>query len=172
MDTSFVIVCLTLVALVFIPYFLFIAAGKSESKKMKAKINHVIVSNNLNISTSETWGHRYLGIDTVQRKLVFLKSIDIEDQPSEDLVQLLDLDTIKSCHIAELRKPIKIGERKEVVLEKLELEILLKNGTNLILPFYHMDDEQMEDWELQRIEKWKAVLMEQSSKTVDLKKAA
>jgi hypothetical protein len=172
MDTSFVIVCLILVALVFIPYLLFIASGKRENKKMKAKIKHVIANNNLNISTSENWGLRYLGIDTVQRKLVFLKSVVLEDMPSEDLVQLLDLDAIKSCNIVELRKPIKIGDRKEVILEKLDLEILLKNGAHLILSFYHIDDEQMEDWELQRIEKWKATLMELSLKTVDLKKAA
>jgi hypothetical protein len=173
METPFIIVCLILVALVFIPYLLFITAGKSENDKMKTKIKDVIANNNLNISTYDKWGLRYLGIDTVQRKLVFLKnSFAIDGNPSEELVQLIDIDAIKSCNILELRKPIKIGDRKEVILEKLDLEILLKNDEKLILSFYHMDEEQMEDWELRRVEKWKAILMELSSNTAGLKKAA
>ncbi len=167
MDTSFIAVCLILVGIVSIPFFLFNAAGQSERKKIKAKIKQVIVKNGLNISESENWGLRYLGIDTVQRKVLFLKSMQ-----SEDIIQLLDLNTIKACQIAEKRKAIRTKDRKELMLEKLDLEILLKNGDNLFLSFYDMNDDQMEDLELPRIEKWKAILIGHTSRVTDEKKAA
>lgn len=172
MDTSFIIVGLIIVAMVLIPYYLFIKAGKSESKIMEAKIKQVIATYNLNISLYEEWGIRYLGIDTLQRKLVFVKSMVLEVVPSEETIQILDIDSIQSCRIVELRKPIKIGDRKEVVLEKLDLEVTLKNGDHLLISFYHMDEDRMEDWELRRIEKWKATLMDLSTKTLDQKRAA
>lgn len=172
MDFSIILVCVMLLALVFIPYCLFIAVGQSEKNKMKNKIKNIITQNNLNISSSENWGNRYLGIDTTQRKLMFFKSAILVEPLSEDEVQVIEMDSIKVCNINELRKPIKIGDRKEQILEKLELEILLKNGGEIILSFYHMDDDQIEDWEVRRIEKCKLAIVELTSITAVLNKAA
>ncbi len=39
------------------------------------------------------------------------------------------------------------------MLEKHDLEILLKNGDSLLLNFYDMNEDRTEDFEQQRIEK-------------------
>ncbi len=154
MDTSFVTVCLIVVGSVFIPFFLFSSAGRNGRKKIKAQIKLVVTQNNLNISESENWGNMYIGLDTEQGKFLFLKL-----QASENLEQLIDLNTISGCQITEKRKVIKTHGKKEMLLEKLDLKILHKNGDNLILNFYDMDEDRKEDFELQRIEKWKALVI-------------
>lgn len=167
MDTSFVIVCLILVGSVFIPFFLFNAAGKKTAKKIGIKVKEVIAKNNLNISDSETWGDTYIGMDTNQRKFLYLKF-----KASENLEELVDLDTIDTCQIAEKRKVVKVNDKKELILEILALEILQKNGDNLLLNFYSMNEDRTEDFEHARAEKWKAILNSHTSKVPFDKKAA
>lgn len=167
MDTSFVIVCLIVVGLVSIPYFLFGLAGQSEKKNMKAKINQIIEKNNLSVSQSENWGNTYIGLDTNHRKILFLKIL-----ASENLEQLLDLDIINGCQIMEKRKAIKINDKKELLLEKLDLEVTFKNNEHRFLNFYDRDQMIQEDLELQRIQKWKNILIDHLSKVPVTKKVA
>lgn len=151
MNTSFIIVCLIVVGSVLIPFFLFASSGQRVRKEMETKIKQVVNKNKLNISESEIWGNTYIGIDTAQRKLIFLKLT-----ASEILEQLVDLNTLKECHIMEKRNSAK--NKKSQLLEKLDLEILLKNSEPIRLNFYDIDQMHQEDFELQRIQKWKAIL--------------
>ncbi len=153
MDTSFVIVCLIVVGSVFIPFVLFSSAGQNGRKKIKAQIKLVVTQYDLNISESENWGNTYIGLDTDQGKFLFIKL-----KASENLEQLIDLKTINGCQITEKRKVVKTHGKKEMLLERLDLKILHKNGDNLILNFYDVDEDRKEDFELQRIEKWKALV--------------
>lgn len=167
MDTSFVIVCLILVGSVFIPFFLFNSAGKKNAKRFGVKVKEVIAKNNLNISDSENWGDTYIGMDTNQRKILYLKF-----KASENLKELVDLDTMQTCQIAEKRKVVKINDKKELILEKLDLEILLKNSESLLLNFYDINEDRTEDYELQRIEKWKAMILAVHKKNLSENKTA
>ncbi len=167
MDTSFIIVCLILVGSVFIPFFLLNAAGRAERKKIEEKINQAIAKNYLNIAKSENWGNTFIGLDLDMRKIVFFKISAIEIRE-----QLIDLDGITGFHILEKRKTIKMNQKKELLLQNLDLEILQKNGNNLILNFYDVGEDSTEDFELQRIEKWKAILTSHISAIPFGKKAA
>jgi hypothetical protein len=120
---------------------------------MDAKIKQVIVKNNLNISESEFWSCRYLGIDTIQRKVLFL---DISE--TESLEQQLDLNNVKGFQILENKKVLTINDKKEILLERLDLEVTFKNSERILLNFYDADQEPRQDFELQRIEKWKTIL--------------
>lgn len=167
MDTSFVIVSLILVSFVSIPFFLFNAAGKSERKKLKNKIEQIITKNSLSISESETWGITYIGIDPIKKKLLFVKIY-----PTENNIQLVDLFSVKEYQFLEKRKVVTIENRKERVLEQLDLQVLVKNGNMILLNFYTTAENQGEDFEVRRIEKWIAKLKEyQWDKPVN-KKAA
>ncbi len=153
MDISMIIVSLVLVGSVFIPFYVFNATGQSERKKIGAKIKQVIVQHNLKVSESENWGNTYIGSDAEQRKVLFLKIT-----PLESIEQLVDLNTLKTCQIVEKRKSVKTKEKKELLLEKLDLELLKKNGDRLLLNFYDASEDRMEDFELKRAEKWKGTL--------------
>lgn len=151
MNISFIAVCLIVVGSVLIPFFLFASSGRRERKEMETRIKQVVIKNKLNISESEIWGNTYIGVDTDQQKLVFLKLM-----ASEIIEQLVDLNTLKECQIMEKRKAVK--NKKSQLLEKLDLEVLLKNRESIILNFYDIDQMLQEDFELQRIQKWKAIL--------------
>ncbi len=158
MNTSFPIVSLILVGCVFIPFFLFNAAGLGERKKRRSTIKQLVAKNNLNVTEYEHWGKRYLGIDTAQRKALFVTNFQAQDR-----VQLLDLDIIKSCQIGEKRKLTKAKGRQELILEKLNLEVVLKNGHSIFLDFYDHTDTDTEDFEVKRAEKWKAIITSHSN---------
>lgn len=166
MDISLVIVSIVLVGSVFIPYFMLNGEEHKERKKIGLIIKCVISENNLNISESENWGNRYIGIDKVQRKMLFLKII-----PSGNYTQLLDLNTLKGCQILIKRKDIKTKYKKDSILENLDLEVSVKNKEILLLNFFDTDDN-IENYELNRIEKWRNNILGYISAKPFSKKAA
>ncbi|KQC32007.1 hypothetical protein AAU57_00725 [Nonlabens sp. YIK11] len=168
MDHSFIIVSLIVVGLVAIPYYLFISAGTSETKKIALKIKKVVLENNLQISQDERWNHKYIGIDTQQKVLVFLKAATAENAVSQDTVQILNLAHVKNCLVIEHRK----GNKANAVLERLDLQIHLINGTSQLLNFYNLDDNDAEDYEVQRAEKWKTIITTQLRAGASVKRAA
>lgn len=167
MDISLIIVDLIVMVSVFLPYFLFISVGKRERKRKSAKIKQAIGNNSLNITQAENWGNTYIGLDTNRKKFLFLKIT-----ASECLEQLVDLNTLNGFQILEKRKGIKTKGKKELLLERLDLEVLLKNSEPILLNFYDIDQMLQEDFELQRIQKWKAILIGQLSAKPFGKKAA
>ena len=167
MDTLFIVVCLVLAGSVFIPFFLFNAAGKAANKKLSGKVKQVIGENNLKMADSESWGNSYIGLDTDQGKILFLKM-----RPSDCTWQVLDLSAITDCQVKEQRKVLKVGHKKELLLEKLDLEISRKNGEPLVFNFYDSNENRMEDFELARAEKWKTRVIRHTSKNPMGKTAA
>ena len=166
MDISLVILSLILVGSVFIPFFFFNSAGKSENK-IKKKIKQSIANFALNISQSENWGNKYIGIDTDRKIVLYLNFSESDNEE-----QQISLNHVKVCQILEKRKVIKTKASKETLLEKLDLEVSLQNGEILLLNFYDSNLNYSEDFELQRIEKWKAIIINQVSNFQVVKKVA
>ncbi|MEH6405782.1 MAG: hypothetical protein V7767_00730 [Leeuwenhoekiella sp.] len=154
MNTQYIIICLVIVGSICIPYFLFIVGGKSNVKNIDSKIKDELAKNNLNISESEKWRTSYIAIDEIQKKALFFKSTE-----PENTIHLMDLNLIKGFEIIEKRRAIKIKDKNDMVLEHLELKVLLVNGEILFLKFYDDIQDQYEDYEMRRIEKWKAILV-------------
>lgn len=155
MDISIVIVSLILVGSVFVPYYFFILAGNSETKKLKSKYMAAIAKNNLKVSQMEIWGNSCIAIDTNQKKLFFMKVFETESK-----VQLVDLSKIKEAKIVQSKNSIKTKHRVKDLLDKLDLEILLVSGERITLNFYDSNQIYAEDFELKRVEKWKAIVFE------------
>jgi len=155
MDLTLIIVCLVLVGSVFVPYYFFILAGKSETNSIKAKYKAAIAKHNLNVSQFETWANNYIAIDTDQKKLFFLKINE-----TENIEQLVDLNKIKETKIIEIKKSVKTNNGVHIVLEKLDLELFLINGERIFLNFYDSNQIYAQDFELKRAEKWKAIVFE------------
>ncbi len=166
MDITLIIVSLILVGSVFVPYYFFILAGKSETNTIKSKCKAAIAKNNLNVSQSETWANNYIAVDTDHKKLFFLKINE-----TETLEQLVDLNKIKETKIVVIKKSIKTKNGIDDILEKLDLEIFLINGERLSLNFYDSNQIYTQDFELKRAEKWKAIIFD-LIKTLNLGKKA
>ncbi|MEH6408622.1 MAG: hypothetical protein V7767_15200 [Leeuwenhoekiella sp.] len=159
MNTSYILICLVVVASICIPYLLFTMGGKRDVKNINTTIKNEISQNNLTISASEKWRNTYLGIDKMQRKALFLKISKIENT-----VQLLDLNEIRGFEIVEKRRELKIKDRKDMLLEQLDLKVNFLNSEIILLRFYDEIQDQYEDYELRRIDKWKAMLVDAAAK--------
>ncbi|WP_152594392.1 hypothetical protein [Cellulophaga sp. E6(2014)] len=153
MDTSFMTICLVLVGIIFIPFFLFNMSGKSASKKVKEAAKALSTKNKLTISQSELWGNSYIGIDEKEQKIVFLKFSE-----NEIYERVVAISSIKDCMILEQRKFFKVKNKKDSHLEKLDLKITLKSGQPFELNFYDETLNYSEDFEVKRIEKWKSLI--------------
>jgi hypothetical protein len=166
MNLTLIIVCVILIGSVFVPYYFFILAGKSETNTIKSKFKASIEKNNLKVSQSETWANNYIAIDTDQKKLFFLKIHETESKE-----QLIDMNKIKETKIVIIKKSIKTKYGLRDVLDKLDLEIFLINGERIFLNFYDSNQIYTEDFELKRAENWKSIIFE-LTKTLNLGKKA
>lgn len=155
MDISFIIVCLIVAGCIFVPFLLFILVGQNETKKIKKKVKRSLDNNALNISQSEIWGNTYIGITTDQKIILFLKFSELHNEE-----QLIYLNNVKGCEIVEKRKAVKINDKRESILEKLDLVVSLKTEKIVVLNFYDYNGNYREDFELKRIEKWKAIMID------------
>ncbi|ADV49520.1 hypothetical protein I2486_11205 [Cellulophaga sp. E16_2] len=153
MDTSVITICLVLVGIIFIPFFLFNMSGKSTSKKVEEAAKALNTKNQLTISQSELWGNAYIGIDENKQKLVFLKFSE-----KETYERVVAISSVKDCMILEQRKFFKVKNKKDSHLEKLDLKITLKSGQYFELNFYDETLNYSEDFEVKRIEKWKMLI--------------
>ncbi|QXP55947.1 hypothetical protein H0I25_18110 [Cellulophaga sp. HaHa_2_95] len=153
MDTSFITICLVLVGIIFIPFFLFNMSGKSASKKVKEAAKALSTKNKLTISQSELWGNSYIGIDEKEQKIVFLKFSE-----NEIYEHVVAISSIKDCMILEQRKFFKVKNKKDSHLEKLDLKITLKSGQPFELNFYDETLNYSEDFEVKRVQKWKSLI--------------
>ena len=163
MNTSLIIVCSIMVCVIFSPYFLFNMSKNSH----KSQIKNVLLKNNLKIAQSETWASFYIGIDEIQKKLIFLifKGKEVEEQ-------IIDIKNVKECQIVEKRKFFKIKDKQDSVLEHLNLHLNLNNRQVLDLVFFDTNLNYKEDFELKRIEKWKFIITSLITQERNAKKAA
>ncbi|WP_143312429.1 hypothetical protein [Cellulophaga tyrosinoxydans] len=127
----------------------------------------MLLKNNLKIAQSETWASFYIGIDEIQKKLIFLifKGKEVEEQ-------IIDIKNVKECQIVEKRKFFKIKDKQDSVLEHLNLHLNLNNGEVLDLVFFDTNLNYKEDFELKRIEKWKFIITSLITQERNAKKAA
>lgn len=167
MHISIVLVSAILVISVFAPFFLFNAVGKGEMKKIKAQSKAAVTKHNLKVTQEETWGSTYIGIDAVQKKLLFLKVAE-----AEVYERIFDLNNIKGCRILEQRKVFKPKEHRDSILEKLDLEVTINSTESVALNFYDAEQKYKENFEHLRAEKWKAIVLGQLSSTVVGRKVA
>ena len=166
MENSFVIISLILVAIVFVPFFYMNYLGKKETKKLKAICKANISRNELKISQQEIWADHYIGIDSDQKKLLYLQGLKSDNKET-----LIDLKYVTGCNKIEKSKTIKIKDKKESRLERLVLVIVFKNGTNTLLNFYDSDKNYSEDLEANRLEKWKQLVVANISESLKLNRA-
>ena len=154
-----------MVFVIFAPFVLFNRAGKA--KKSKTKLKEIISKNSLKITKEETWGNSFIGLDQNLKKIIFLKfsELDVKEQ-------LIDISTIKDCSVIEKRKNLNVKDKKESLLEILNLRILFKNGETTDLNFFDAELNYREDFELKRAINWKSQIVELISIENPIKKVA
>ncbi|MEH6680469.1 MAG: hypothetical protein V7724_07960 [Sediminicola sp.] len=155
MNTTFIIISLVLVASVFLPFFLIDRSGKSGTQLIKKESKKEILERKLQVTEREIWGNSFIGVAPDQKKLLFIKF----NEPGKTVSEIA-LETVRSCEIESVIGTLKSGNKREKVLERLDLKLTLYNRPQEVIAFNFYDSDGIfkEDFELARAEKWKRTI--------------
>jgi hypothetical protein len=151
MKISIVFISTILTLSVFLPFLLFIYNGKKNTSKTNKHINFLIKNNDVVYGIKEIWRKNFIGISNNNKILTYINLN--EEKPS---INNINLEDLKQCNI------IKNYSRDNVlILNSLALEFIYKSSTNknLTIPFFNIDEDLSEDFEIQRIEKWHKLIL-------------
>ena len=168
MKIDMILVFAIVVGLVAVPYALFILFGSGNSKKIEKQIKEEAKKNNLNINHSEKWSSRYLSLDTVANKFLFSRTRGEELEH-----QHIDLNTITRIVVLEDRTSKRIDGKMHDTLEKLSLEFISKeNAQSIVINFYDSTLDATQNYEMNRLNKWKELIEKQLKLNAKHSKAA
>ncbi|MRH99684.1 hypothetical protein GH721_03975 [Kriegella sp. EG-1] len=158
MDTNLTVVNVLIVASVFAPLFILINIGNKNKRKISKQFKSLAHKYMLNITNQEYWGNALIGIDVNKQKLLFLR---LENDSFTEYQ--IDLTKVVVCKINATYKSKKTKQKKENILEKVDLQLYFPGHTsNLIsLNFYDHNRLFNENLEVMRAEKWKGLIMKQ-----------
>lgn len=151
MNTSMILVSTLLVLCTVIPFVILNKSGKGDLKIMSNEIKKLMVQSQLKFDLKESWGNSFIGLDSNNRRLIFSKVFD-----GVVALENIDLKEVSNAKIIKKTQVVKSNNRKETVLEKLDLEIGFIDHEKEVktLNFYDINSIYMEDYELVRAEKW------------------
>lgn len=154
------LITLLIILLCVLPFAWFMLIGKNRASKNKKAIRDLIKNDHLKMDNEEFWNQNFIGIDTVQNKLVF---VTLKNEGS--LIININLNDVKSCQINKISNDIKRDNKMESELQKMTLEVtFISKKPNESLVFYDLDDNLSEDFEMRRAEKWQQLIASQIKK--------
>ncbi|MCK0144432.1 hypothetical protein MWU78_02065 [Arenibacter sp. F26102] len=155
MNTSMWIVSALLVLCTVLPFVILNKSGKGDLKIMSNEIKKLMNESKLKFNLKESWGNSFIGLDSDNKALIFSKVFDgVVALENINLNDVLNAKIVKKTHVA------KTQNKKETVLERMDLEIKFLDESRevKILNFYDIESIYIEDYELRRAEKWIAAI--------------
>tara|TARA_R100000935_G_scaffold49630_1_gene75041 strand:- start:15070 stop:15660 length:591 start_codon:yes stop_codon:yes gene_type:complete len=155
MNVSMLLVSALLVLCTIIPFVILNKSGKGDLKLMSKEIKNLMVQTKLKFDLKESWGNSFIGLDSNNKKLIFSKVFD-----GVVALENIDLNEVSNVKIVKKTYELRSKNKKETVLEKLDLEIgfLDHDKPTKALNFYDINSIYMEDYELVRAEKWNTAI--------------
>ena len=155
MKLDILIVDFALVAAVFLPYFLFILVSGKESGKLKNKFLEEAKKHQLTFYVKDRWNNNLVGLDKEKGKVLLVQKVK-----SGLTSEIIDLKQIRRCEILQEAQAVKIDQHKENVLQRLDLQLLLHNGTIKIVNLYNSEESYVQDYEMKHAERWNRTINE------------
>lgn len=153
MKISIVFLSIILTLSVFLPFLVFIYNGTKNTSSTKKQIASLIKNNGLVYSVKDIWRKNFIGMSDDNKTLSYINTSS--EQP---VVYNIKLEDLKQCNIVRDYNKDKNGVLN---LKSIDLEITFRTSANknMILPFFNIDEDLIEDFENQRIEKWHALIL-------------
>ncbi len=157
MKLSVFIIDLILILSIFVPYYLFIRAGR-KGKKIRNKIIDKITRNKgIHPNMHEQWGNYYIGIDSLENSLIHIQFVN---QGAIEI--LIPLNKVRDCSLIQEYKSVRNGKGKQDVLDFLAIEFRYSHPGTAAAQVIFYDSSTMagEDYEMHRAQKWLGVIKE------------
>lgn len=168
MKISFILVSIITALSIFLPYFLLMAIGLKNNKNQKDLFNSILKRENLSPEFKEQWNQNFIALDKSKNTLIFIK---LKDEGHS--VNKVNIGNLKSCLINKTTKNFTLGNHRNTELQTLDLELsFLINEEVCALNFYDAKEQFLQDFEIKRAEKWKALIEQSKPKPIFYKSAA
>lgn len=166
MKISIVVISTLLVLSVFVPFIIFIYNSSKNKISVKKQSTLLIKDNGIVYGVKEIWRKNFIGISSDNKILTYIHFK--QDIPFVANISLIE---VKQCHVVGNYKN---SGNKAISIKNLDLELVFKSAgkSNLILPFFNIDEDLSEDFELQRIENWQAIIKKAISEPEIVKMAS
>lgn len=153
MKISLILISTLLVLSVFVPFLLFIYNGAKNTGSIKKRASTLTKNNGLIYSLKEVWRKNFIAITSDNKTITSI----IFNSDNTHIMTDINLNDVKACNIIKNQNQ---GPNKSLSLKSLSLEFIYKSSgkPNTIVSFFDIDEDLIEDFELQRIEKWQALI--------------
>ena len=154
MKIDIMIVSVTLIFLVVLPFFLLPLIHMRENKKLQNKFLEEALKYNLHIDLKESWNSNVIGIDSAQKKLLLV-------QQQQDLFfsECIDLSQMQNSRVIITTSQIKRDRKPEEVLQRTDIEFSPLNGDDKkLLNLFDYDSTFVQDLEVKHAEKWNSLI--------------
>lgn len=149
MKTSLVIISTLLVLSVIVPFIIFIYKSSKNTTGIKKQAQLLLKTNGIVYGTTDVWRKNFIGISNDKNTLTHISFKD-----GKPLINNISLSDIKQCNIIK-----NYNNNTNAVLKNLDLELVSKSAkSNIIINFFNLDEDLIQDFELQRIEKWQQLI--------------
>src|SRR5687768_14621271 len=146
MNASSIYIGLAIAALIALPFIIGALRGRAKEKTITREFIETGLKYGIDISETETWNDRVIGLDSVGKKLLFRHTLKAEFTET-----LIDLNLVADC-TSETKFLKTAGEER--VIESIQLIFKMKNGRTDALSIYHADLDMNVYSEVQIAEKW------------------
>ncbi|MGB5418140.1 hypothetical protein [Algibacter sp.] len=166
MKIPMIIISIIVTLSVFIPFLLFIINGTNNTSNTKKYLNSLIKDNGIVYSLTEIWRKNFIGVSNDNKILTY-----IYFETGKPIISNINIHEIKQCQII---KNYNYANKKNTNLKSLYLELSYKSShkLNTIINFYNVDEDLIENYELQRIEKWQNLILKANPKPHAVRKAS
>lgn len=148
MKIDIIIVNVVLVAMVLVPFLIFILIGKQKKRELKRIFKREALKNNLKLSFEVYWNNNIFGLDKDQLKL-----LSVQERDDQFLIKITDLQRIKLSRVIPQYQNTEIKKNIGNVLLRVDLELTYLSGDFELFNLFHSDQNIYQDHELINAEK-------------------
>lgn len=149
MKTSFVIITTLLVLSVLVPFIIFIFKSSTNTSSIKKRSEVLLKTSGIVYGTTDVWRKNFIGLSKEKNTLTYINFKD--EKPQINHVALQD---IKQCNILK-----SYNNNANAALKNLDLELVsISSKSNVVINFFNLDEDLIQDFELPRIEKWQQLI--------------
>ena len=120
-----------------------------QKKPEKKQVELLLKTSGVVYGTTDVWRKNFIGLSKEKNTLTYINFKD--EKPQINHVALQD---IKQCNILK-----SYNNNANAALKNLDLELVsISSKSNVVINFFNLDEDLIQDFELPRIEKWQQLI--------------
>ncbi|GAB3654763.1 hypothetical protein GCM10028791_25610 [Echinicola sediminis] len=153
MELETTVIGLVGLVLCILPFVLLQRSRKKKEKELHKGLNAIASSVDSELGTKDFGFEFAIGVSTNKNHILYYKKTK-----EEEVEEIIPIQTVENCSVNAIKRIISSKEREETIIDKLELEFLLKKKSKISLVFYNRKEGTQLNGELALIKKWESLV--------------